>query len=241
MLCPYLFLCIRLRFQSFYFSFFFVSTPFMIILCQCLYSFFSFLRSFFCPRVSPLRCVFVFPVYIIYDTVISFCGCRSFHWLSLFLFCILVFFLSLLSLLSFPLCSLSFFVSLSVLFFVPFLVFLFPCLFCFLFLFLFFSLACPSSFDLVLLFSPSFLFFFFLFFVVYPFPFFSFPFLLFVFVFLSCFRVVFLDLRQFDIKLSLFFEFFLKIIWFVSVKFLPLHPLSGLKPCRALRESSLTD
>jgi hypothetical protein len=53
---------------------------------------------------------------------------------------------------------------------------------------------------------------------------------LFVFVFLSCFRVVFLDLRQFDIKLSLFFEFFLKIIWFVSLKFLPLHPLSGLKP-----------
>ncbi len=137
-------------------SLFFVSTPFIIILCQCLYSFFHS-YGLFCLRVSPLRCVFVFPfpVYIIYDTVVLFYGCRSFHWLSLFLFCILVFFLSLLSLLSFPLCSLSFFVSLSVLFFVPFLVFLFPCLFCFLFLFLFFSLACPSSFDLVLLFSPS--------------------------------------------------------------------------------------
>ncbi len=124
-------------------------------------------------------------------------------------------------------------------FFCSFLVFPFPCIFCSLYLLLFFSLAClSSSFDLVLLFFPSFLLSFFLsFFVVFPFPFFF----LFFCLFLSCFRVVFLDLRQFDIKLSLFFEFFLKIIWFVSVKFLPLHPLSGLKPCRALRESSLTD
>ena len=58
---------------------------------------------------------------------------------------------------------------------------------------------------------------------------FSFSFVCF-FVFLSCFCAVFLDLRQFSIKLPLFFEFFLKIIWFVSLKSLPLHPLSGLKP-----------
>ena len=76
---------------SFYFSFFCLNTLYYNPLSVSLFVF-SFLRSFFCPRVSPLRFVFVFPVYIIYDTVISFYGCRSFHWLSLFLFCILVFF-----------------------------------------------------------------------------------------------------------------------------------------------------
>ena len=82
----------------------------------------------------------------------------------------------------------------------------------------------------VLLFSPSFFFLSFSLFLSFSFSFFiSFSFVCF-FVFLSCFRAVFLDLCQFSIKLPLFFEFFLKIIWFVSLKSLPLHPLSGLKP-----------
>ena len=101
----------------FLFLFFCLNTLYYNPLSVSLFVFFI-LTVFFCPRVSPLRFVFVFPVYIIYDTVISFYGCRSFHWLSLFMFCILVFFFVdfFLSLLSFPLCSLSSFVSLSVLF-----------------------------------------------------------------------------------------------------------------------------
>ncbi len=128
---------------SFYFSFFCLNTLYYNPLSVSLFVF-SFLRSFFCPRVSPLRFVFVFPVYIIYDTVISFYGCRSFHWLSLFLFCILVFFLSLLS---FPLCSLSSFVSLSVLFlFLSCFSLSFSFSFLVSFASCFFSLACPLFF-----------------------------------------------------------------------------------------------
>ncbi len=186
MLCPYLFLCIRLLFQSFYFSFFFVSTPFIIILCQCLYSFFHS-YGLFCLRVSPLRCVFVFPfpVYIIYDTVVLFYGCRSFHWLSLFLFCILVFFFFVdffLSLLSFPLCSSSFFLSLSVLF-----LFL-SCFSLSLYLLLLVSFA-VFFFDLVLLFFPSLLLSFFFCCISFSFLFLSFSFVCFcVFVLFSrCF------------------------------------------------------
>ena len=171
---------------------------------------------------------------------VPFIGCLFLcfvYWFSFFLwtsFCLFYLFPFVLCLPSFP----------CLFFFCSFLVFPFPSLSPSLYLLLPVSFLWPvlDFFDLVLLFSPSFLFFLLFFFLFCRISFsILFPFLLFVFVFLSCFRVVFLDLCQFDIKLSLFFEFFLKIIWFVSVKFLPLHPLSGLKPCRALRESSLTD
>ncbi len=141
---------------SFYFSFFCLNTLYYNPLSVSLFVF-SFLRSFFCPRVSPLRFVFVFPVYIIYDTVISFYGCRSFHWLSL---------------LSFPLCSLSSFVSLSVLF-------LFLSCFSLSFSFSFLVSFASCFFSFLLSFSPSF----FLFLLYFLFHSFSFSFVCFCLVF----------------------------------------------------------
>ena len=71
-------------FSCFSLSFSFLYQQPLLLSFVSVFIVFFILTVFFCLRVSPLRFVFVLPVYIIYDTVILFYGCRSFHWLSLF-------------------------------------------------------------------------------------------------------------------------------------------------------------